>query len=88
MSLKNDIVSALEKVTAKDATETHAWVKPYEAPAADVHQFLFFLKPEATASYDVRFSKQSPFQSALVLISEHISQINRALRWRLWSSSP
>jgi hypothetical protein len=54
MSLKNDILSALEKVTAKDATETHAWVKPYEAPAADVHQFLFFLKPEATANYDVR----------------------------------
>jgi nucleoside diphosphate kinase len=51
MSLKNDIISALEKVTAKDATETHAWVKPYEAPAADVHQFLFFLKPEATANY-------------------------------------
>jgi hypothetical protein len=72
MSLKNDIVSALEKVTAKDATEAHAWVKPYEAPAADVHQSLFFLMPEATASYDVRFLKQT-FQSAPFLISEHIS---------------
>jgi nucleoside diphosphate kinase len=51
MSLKSDILSALEKVTAKDATTTHAWVKPYEAPASDVHQFLFFLKPEATANY-------------------------------------
>jgi nucleoside diphosphate kinase len=51
--MQAEILKAFEKVTAKDAAETHAWIKPYEAAKdADAHQFLLFLKPEVTATYD------------------------------------
>jgi nucleoside diphosphate kinase len=46
------VVKAFQDVAEKKVD--HSWVKPY-SPNKDtegVHQFLFFLKPEATAAYD------------------------------------
>jgi len=44
-----EILKAFQKVT-EDKSEVHdVWVKPYHKPAAsNVHQFIFFFKPEAT----------------------------------------
>jgi hypothetical protein len=44
------VLKALESVTAKGTNTHSAWVVPYQ-PLKDttgLHQFLFFLKPEAT----------------------------------------
>jgi len=48
-----EIISAFEKVTAKDSQTHSIWVHPYNAPADhNLNQFIFFLKPEATATAD------------------------------------
>jgi hypothetical protein len=47
----SEIVSAYKTVTAPDSTTDAVWVKEYAKPeATDEHQFLFFLKPEATSA--------------------------------------
>jgi len=43
-------LSAYQTVVAKDSTTDSVWVKEYTKPSTDEHQFLFFLKPEATSA--------------------------------------
>jgi hypothetical protein len=47
-----EILKAFHKVT-EDKTEVHdVWVKPYHKPAtSNVHQFIFFFKPEVTNTH-------------------------------------
>jgi len=52
MSVPN-IIDAFQKVTAENSTIGSIWVKPYTPPTnPNINQFLFFLKPEATAAHE------------------------------------
>jgi hypothetical protein len=52
MSKIPTILEAFQKVTAETSAPAAEWVSPFESGDKPAHQFVFFIKPEATAVHD------------------------------------
>jgi len=66
------ILEAFHQVTADGSKVDNVWITPYHAPSGHEHQFLFFLKPEATNTRE-GVNVEVCLKKALALLEKGVS---------------